>query len=210
MTEETPPEGEHPPQEPPAGQQPAAGSMRFQDPATTTPREPTVAEQRARRKAIAEEEARQAAEATARQEAERKAATRRKILIGSGVTVGLVGVVAAWYVVGTPQEVNAVCTDATGTVQPDQYCDDSYITSHGGHYDSGSGLWILPLGLGGGQYRYNYGGTGSIGQHVSGGSYTKPSGNTSIKTASGKTVQRGGFGISSKTSSGGSGKSGGS
>lgn len=184
--------------------------MRYQDPGTTKPREPTLAEQRARRKAIAEEEERAAAEAVAREEAERKASTRRKVLIGGGVTVGLVGVVAAWYLVGTPDEVNAVCTDANDTVQPDDYCDDTYITSHGGHYDSVSGLWILPYGGGFNQYRYNYGGTGTIGQHVSGGSYTKPSGNTSVKTASGKTVQRGGFGISSKSSSGGTGKSGGS
>ncbi|TVT25729.1 hypothetical protein FNH06_01530 [Amycolatopsis acidiphila] len=184
--------------------------MRYQDPDSTTPREPTLAEQRARRKALVEEEEREQAEAQAREVAQRKAATRRKVLIGSGVTVGLVGVVAAWYVVGTPDEVSAVCTDANGVVQNDQYCDDSYMSSHGGHYDSVSGLWILPLALGGGQYRYNYGGTGTVGQHVSGGTFTKPSGNTTVKTSAGKTVQRGGFGISSKSSSGGSGKSGGS
>jgi hypothetical protein len=184
--------------------------MRFQDAESTTPREPTLAEQRARRKALVEEEEREQAEALAREEAERKAATRRKVLIGSGVTVGLVGVVAAWYIVGTPDEVSAVCTDASGTVQNDQYCDDDYVASHGGYYNSGSGLWILPLGLGGGQYRYNYGGSGTIGGPVSGGTYTKPAGNTTVKTSAGKTVQRGGFGISGKSSSGSSGKSGGS
>ncbi|HVW40449.1 MAG TPA: hypothetical protein VHC18_03770 [Amycolatopsis sp.] len=204
MTEDTPPEDRQPPEEP------QRGSMRFQDAESTKAREPTLAEQRARRKALAEEERREAEEAQAAAEAERKASTRRKLLIGSGVTVGLVGVVAAWYVVGTPDEVSAVCTDANGVVQNDQYCDDDYVASHGGHYDSVSGLWILPLGLGGGQYRYNYGGTGTIGSPVSGGTFTKPSGNTTVKTSSGKTVQRGGFGISGKSSSGGSGKSGGS
>lgn len=184
--------------------------MRFQDPGSAKPREPTLGEQRARRKALAEEEEREAAEALAREEAARKAATRRKVMIGSGVTVGLVGVVAAWYLVGTPNEVNAVCTDGSGTVQNDEYCDDSYITNHGGYYNSGSGLWIIPYGVGAGQYRYNYGGTGVIGQHVTGGTYTAPSGNTSVKTSSGKSVQRGGFGISGKSSSGGTGKSGGS
>ncbi len=183
--------------------------MRYQDAESTTPREPTLAEQRARRKALAEEEEREATEAQAREVAERKAATRRKVMIGSGVTVGLVGVVAAWYIVGTPNQVSAVCTDANGTVQPDQYCDDSYITSQGGHYDSGSGLWILPLALGGGQYRYNYGGTGAVGTHVAGGTYTAPSGNTTVKTNAGKTVQRGGFGISGKSSTGGTGGTGG-
>ncbi|MTD56360.1 hypothetical protein GKO32_20605 [Amycolatopsis sp. RM579] len=183
--------------------------MRFQDAESTKPREPTLAEQRARRKALAEEEEREAAEAQAREVAERKAASRRKVMIGSGVTVGLVGVVAAWYLVGTPEQVNAVCTDGNGVVQNDEYCDDNYIASHGGHYDSGSGLWIIPYGIGAGQYRYNYGGTGAIGQRVAGGTYTAPSGNATVKTSSGKTVQRGGFGISGK-SSGGSGKSGGS
>lgn len=184
--------------------------MRFQDPESTTPREPTLAEQRARRKALLEDEEREAAEAQAREVAERKAATRRKVLIGSGVTVGLVGVVAAWYLVGTPNTVNAVCTDANGIVQPDQNCDDTYVASHGGHFDPVSGLWLIPLVNGGfGQYRYNYGGTGTIGTPVAGGTYTKPSGNTTVKTNTGKTVQRGGFGISGKTGGIG-GKSGGS
>lgn len=186
--------------------------MRYQDAESTKPREPTLAEQRARRKALLEEEEREQAEAQAREVAERKAATRRKVLIGSGVTVGLVGVVAAWYLVGTPDTVNAVCTDANGIVQPDENCDDAYVASHGGHYDPVSGLWLIPLVNGGGfgQYRYNYGGTGTIGRPVSGGTYTKPSTNTTVKTNSGKTVQRGGFGISGKSSTGGTGKSGGS
>ena len=206
MTEDTPPEDRQPPEE-----EPPRGSMRFQDAESTKPREPTLAEQRARRKALADEERREAEEAQARAEAERKAGTRRKLLIGSGVTVGLVGVVAAWYLVGTPEQVSATCTDSNGVVVEDNDCDDAYIASRGGHYDSGTGFWILPLATGGfSQYRYNYGGTGTIGRPVSGGSYTKPSGNTTVKTSSGKTVQRGGFGISGKSSSGSSGKSGGS
>ena len=204
MTEDTPPEDRQPPEE-----EPPRGSMRFQDAETAKPREPTLAEQRARRKALADEERREAEEAQAREEAERKAGTRRKLLIGSGVTVGLVGVVAAWYVVGTPDEVSAVCTDESGVVQPDENCDDSYATTRGGYYNSSTGFWIIPFGTGFRQYRYNYGGTGTVGAPVSGGTYTKPSGNTTIKSSSGKTVQRGGFGISGKSSSG-IGKSGGS
>ncbi|WAL65447.1 hypothetical protein ORV05_31915 [Amycolatopsis cynarae] len=193
MTEDTAPEGQQPPAD-----HAARGSMRFQDPESTKPREPTLAEQRARQKAIAAEEEREAAQA----ETERKAAGKRKVLIGSGVTVGLVGMVAAWYLVGVPNETTAVCTDANGVVVPDDNCDETYLTSHGGHYDSGTGFWILPLGNSYGQYRYNYGGSGRIGSTVVGGSYTKPSGHTTVKTSSGKTVQRGGFGISSKSSSG--------
>ncbi|MFD2418154.1 hypothetical protein [Amycolatopsis pigmentata] len=193
MTEENPPES--------PDEEPAHGSMRFQDPETTKPREPTLAEQRARRKAMEEREEAEAARA----EAEAKAATRRKVLIGSGVTVGLVGVVAAWYLVGTPQEVSAVCTDDSGTVVADDNCDDNFVTAQHGHYDSGTGFWIIPLANGGyRQYRYNYGGTGVVGSHVAGGSYSAPSSHTTVTTKSGTTVQRGGFGIS------GSGKSGGS
>jgi hypothetical protein len=192
MTDEKPPES--------PGEEPAQGSMRFQDPDTTKPREPTLAEQRARRKAMEEREEAEAARA----EAEAAAAKRRKVLIGSGVAVGLVGVVAAWYLVGTPQEVNAVCTDDSGTVVDDNYCDDNYISSQHGSYNSSTGFWIIPWGGGYRQYRYNYGGTGVVGSPVAGGSYTAPSSHATVKTKSGTTVQRGGFGIS------GSGKSGGS
>ncbi|GLY64041.1 hypothetical protein [Amycolatopsis taiwanensis] len=196
---------EHPPTPPPAQppeepEQPKTGSMRFQDAESTRPRKPTVAEARARREREAELERQKAARA----EAEQKAATRRKVLIGSGVTVGLVGVVATWYL-ATPSQVEAVCTDESGTIVQDNYCDESYITSQHGYYNPTTGLWVVPLVTGGfGQYRYNYGGTGSVGSHVLGGSYTAPSGNTTVKTKSGATVQRGGFGISGESGSGGS------
>jgi hypothetical protein len=179
--------------------------MRFQD-SNTRPKEPSLAEQRARQQALAQEER---DEELARQ-ADAKAATRRKILIGSGVTVGLVGLVATFYTVAKPENVTAVCTDSNGVVQNDEYCDESYVTTHHG-YSSG-GFWFIPIPGGGYQsYRYNYGGTGTIGQRVSGGSYDAPSSRANVTTHSGKSVQRGGFGISGKSgSTGGSGKSGGS
>ncbi|GAB3139010.1 hypothetical protein [Amycolatopsis sp. NPDC004378] len=182
--------------------------MRFQD-SNTQPKQPSIAEQRARQQAIAQQER---DDELARQ-ADAKAATRRKILIGSGVTVGLVGLVATFYSVARTENVTAVCTDASGVVQNDDNCDENYVTSHHG-YSSG-GFWFIPIGNGNYQsYRYNYGGTGSIGQHVSGGSYDAPSSRTNVNTKSGKSVQRGGFGISGKSGStggtGGSGKSGGS
>ncbi|SFA85048.1 hypothetical protein SAMN05216266_101837 [Amycolatopsis marina] len=193
----------------PGGEQPRKrGSMRRQDAESTSPREPTLAEQRARRKAMIEEKEREAAEHEAREVAEQKAATRRKVLIGGGVTVGLVGLIATFYTVAQPETVTAVCTDADGTVVDEQYCDEDYAQQQGG-YTSG-GFIFLPIGGfggGSGQYRYNYGGSGTVGSQVSGGSFSKPS-NANISTKSGKSVQRGGFGISSK--SGGFGKSGGS
>ncbi|MEV4051341.1 hypothetical protein AB0J55_09140 [Amycolatopsis sp. NPDC049688] len=192
--------GDQPPPEPPK-----RGSMRFQD-ANTQPREPSLAEQRARRQALADEERN---EELARQ-ADAKAATRRKILIGSGVTVGLVGLVATFYTVAKTENVTAVCTDKDGVVvQNDDYCDDNYVTSHGG-YHSGGFLFLPIPGGGYNSYRYNYGGTGVVGQRVSGGTYDAPSARTNVTTKSGKSVQRGGFGISGKSGSGGSGKSGGS
>jgi hypothetical protein len=196
--------GDQPPPEPPK-----RGSMRFQD-SNTQARQPSVAEQRARQQALAQEER----DAELARQADAKAATRRKILIGSGVTVGLVGLVATFYAVAKPAgEVTAVCTDSNGIVQGDDNCDENYVTSHGG-YSSG-GFLFLPIGGGGyNSYRYNYGGSGAIGQRVSGGSYDAPSSRTNVNTKSGKSVQRGGFGISGKSGStggtGGSGKSGGS
>ncbi|GAB2741512.1 hypothetical protein [Amycolatopsis magusensis] len=198
MTENTP-GGTQPPD------QPKRGSMRFQDAESTTPREPTLAEQRARKQALAAERDREITEQQTRAEAERKASTKRKVLIGSGVTVGLVGLVAAWYVAATPDEVTATCTTADGTVvDNDDYCDEGYASSHGG-YHSGGFMFIPIPGGGYNQYHYNYGGTGAPGQKISGGSYTAPS-NANVTTKSGKSVQRGGFGISNSSN----GKSGGS
>ncbi|WP_233620382.1 hypothetical protein [Amycolatopsis sp. WAC 01416] len=196
-------QGAQPPQEPPR-----RGSMRFQDDSTQA-RQPSLAEQRARQQAMAEQERQEVLQAEAARAAEKKSSTKKKILIGTGVTVGLVGLVATFYTVAKPDEVTAVCASKdTEIVQDDRNCDENYVRSQGG-YVSG-GFFFLPIGGFGGpmqSYRYNYGGSGQIGQRVSGGSYTAPPG-ANVSTKSGKSVQRGGFGISGK--SGSSGKSGGS
>jgi len=211
MTEENTPEGTTPSDETPS-QPPQRGSMRFQD-ESTTPREPSLGEQRARRQALIEQEEREASEREEAEVAKRKAGFKRKVLIGSGVTVGLVGLVATYYAVAQPQEVTASCTDSNGiVVADDNNCDETYVTSHGG-YSSG-GFLFMPIGGGGySSYRYNYGGTGVVGQRVTGGSYTAPSNANVTSKTSGKSVQRGGFGISGKSGTGGTGgtgKSGGS
>lgn len=182
------------------------GRMRYQDADSTRPREPTLAEQRARRKAIEEEAERELQEAAERAEVERKAKTRRRVLIGSGVTVGVVAMVATWYVAATPDEVTANCVDNSGVLAANEnFCDENYARSQPGSYYSG-GFWFIPLATGGfGQYQYNYGGSVGPGGRVTGGSTAAPGGRTTVKTSSGKTVQRGGFGISS-----GGSKSGGS
>jgi hypothetical protein len=180
------------------------GQIRFQDPETTKPRPPTLGEQRARRKAIEEEAERESVEV---EQVERKSRLRRRILIGSGVTVGVVALVAVWYSAATPNEVTANCVGNDDVVTQDEnVCDENYVTSHGGYHSGG--FFFLPIPGGGySQYHYNYGGSVGPGGRVSGGSTAAPSGNTTVKTGSGKTVQRGGFGISSGGSKGGSGGS---
>jgi hypothetical protein len=217
MTEENPPEGAAPSDEVTSEQTPSQpaqrGSMRFQD-ENTTAKQPSVGEQRARRQAFIEQEEREEAERQAAEVAKRKSEFKRKVLIGGGVTVGLVGLVATYYGVAQPKEVTASCTDANGVVvADDNNCDEAYVTSHNG-YSSG-GFLFLPIGGGGyNSYRYNYGGTGAVGQRVAGGSYTAPSNANVTSKTSGKSVQRGGLGISGKSGStggtGGTGKSGGS
>ncbi|MFI6300963.1 hypothetical protein ACIBCH_03740 [Amycolatopsis thailandensis] len=196
-------QGAQTPQEPPK-----RGTMRFQD-GSTQARQPSLAEQRARQQALAEQERQEALQAEQARAAEKKSSTKKKLLIGTGVTVGLVGLVATFYTVAKPENVTATCV-RDDIVDNDQNCDENYVRSHGGHVSGG--FFFIPIPGGGGynSYRYNYGGTGAIGQRVSGGSYTAPS-NANVSTKSGKSVQRGGFGISGKSgTSGGTGKSGGS
>jgi hypothetical protein len=205
------PEGARPPQPDDGPTDSASGTIRYQD-ASTERRPPTLAEQRARMQAEEELAARQAV-------ADQRATTRRRVMIGAGVTVGVAALVAGWYTLASPASVTARCAVAgTGgdanTVVADQNCDPAYATAHNGYVSNG--FVFIPL-VGGGfrQYHYYYGGTGTIGQRVSGGSFTAPS-HATVRTGSGTTIQRGGFGITGKTggiggSSGGTGgKTGGS
>jgi hypothetical protein len=187
-----------PPYVPPAPQGPPApggrGQIRNQEPGVTKPRPPTLAEQRARALAIEQEREQQLA---LEAEEKRRKKLRKRLLIGGGVAVGVVGVVAIWYAASSPDEVEAQCTQDDVVVE-DQYCDESYARSHGG-YTSGGFIYI-----GGSSYRYHYGGSGvPVGQKVSGGSYTVPKG-ANVTTKSGTVVQRGGFGVSGGSKSGGS------
>jgi hypothetical protein len=192
-----------------AGGGPRQGTVRFQD-ESTKPRPPTLAEQRARQQA---EEAEREREIQAEQDAEAEVARRahrKRVMIGAGVTVGIVAVIGGLYLASSSSnDVTARCTANSGTdngtVVQDQYCNEDYVTSHNGYISNG--IIFLPIVGGGGytQYHYYYGGSGNIGQRVSGGSFTQPSSGT-IKTGSGSTVSRGGLGVSSKSgSSGGSG-----
>jgi hypothetical protein len=173
------------------GQPSPGGSMRFQDPATTRPRPPTVGETRAREKA---ERKRREIE-KARVEAELKRHQRNRRLMGGAAAVGVVGVVAALgYWALSPRSVTAQCVQEDGTggpvVVPDNYC-----TGHSGGL---GGIFIYS----GHQYRYYYGSTGTVGSRPMGGTTVKPK-DTTVKTSSGDTIQRGGLGSKLSGSGGG-------
>jgi hypothetical protein len=200
-----PPDG----QDDPAGpdeQLPRPGRMRFQD-ETTTPREPTLAERRAREVAARRQEEAERQRLADEDVTRRK---RKRILVGAGVTVGVVALIAVGYAVAQPdEEVVAHCVDENNVVVDDANC--STPAAGGGYY--GGGFIPIFIGAGGRQYHYNYGGAGTVGTTVSGGTTTVPRDSTRVTTPSGKTVSRGGLGVGSggSTSSGGyGGKSSGS
>jgi uncharacterized protein YgiB involved in biofilm formation len=102
--------------------------------------------------------------------------------------------------------VAARCVDDSGVVVDDSNCVTPAASS--GNYH-GVGFYPIFIGAGGAQYHYNYGGSGSVGQPVSGGTTTVPRDSTKVTTSSGKTVSgssvsRGGLGSSSSGSSSGS------
>ena len=192
---------------------PPQGSMRFQD-ETSRPREPTLAERKAREQA---ERRQQEAAEQAEADAQRSRTRRKRILIGAGATVGLVAVIAIGYAIAQPDEdVSARCVDDSGVVVDDSNCVTPAASSS--NYHSGGGLYPIFIGAGGAQYHYNYGGSGSLGQPVSGGTTTVPRNSTRVTTPSGKSVSvgssdssggksgvsRGGLGSSSSGSSSGS------
>ena len=192
---------------------PPQGSMRFQD-ETSRPREPTLAERKAREQG---ERRQREAQEQAEADAERSRTRRKRILIGAGATVGLVAVIAIGYAIAQPDEdVSARCVDDSGVVVDDSNSVTPAASSS--NYHSGGGLYPIFIGAGGAQYHYNYGGSGSLGQPVSGGTTTVPRNSTRVTTPSGKSVSvgssdssggkssvsRGGLGSSSSGSSSGS------
>ncbi|MFC5996199.1 hypothetical protein ACFQE5_18500 [Pseudonocardia hispaniensis] len=185
------------PSDRPQDQPERPGRMRFQD-ETTVPREPTLAERRARQQA----ERRAREEAAAKLAADTASRTKRKrVLIGTGVTVGVVALIAVGYsVANSGRSVEARCVDENNVVVDDSNC---VTPASSTTYHSGGGFFPIFIGAGGRQYHYNYGGTGSIGQVASGGSTAQPR-NATVKTPSGKTISRGGLGVSSGGSKSGS------
>jgi hypothetical protein len=176
------------------GDQPSSGgSMRFQDPATARPRPPTVGETRAREKAERERKELERAQF----EASVKRYHRNRRLKGGAAVVGVVGVVAGLgYWALSPRTVTAQCVqeDSSGgpIIVPDSNCSGS---STGGP----SGFFFYS---GGHQYRYYYGSSGTVGSRPAGGTTVAPK-DTTVKTSSGSTIQRGGLGTKFSGSGGG-------
>lgn len=107
----------------------------------------------------------------------------------------MVGAVALGYYALRSDDVRADCVaieDGQEIIVDDQFCDGT-PNSSGVFIYAGSGK----------QYRYYYGGSGSKGDRISGGTTVKPKG-ANITTSSGKTVQRGGLGSKFSSSSSGS------
>lgn len=193
------PNPEIPQFQPPPPPQDPQGSVRWQDPATAKPRQPSVAEARARDKAQKAREAEEEIERVKAEKARKRAATGKKVLIGSAVGVGVVAVVAAGYAIfHRDDRISASCVkDGTNEVVPDSYCSS-------GHSSGGSTFFYA-----GSSYRYYYGGSNSgVGSIAHGGTLTLPKGTTATTKSgtsiskSGSSVSRGGFGSSSSGSSG--------
>ncbi|MGO4617110.1 hypothetical protein AB4305_21165 [Nocardia sp. 2YAB30] len=180
---------------------PRRGSVQRQEAGVTKPRPPTVAEARARDKARKHAEQAQQAAAAAEEAKKRK---RKRVMIGGVAIVGVAGLVGGGYLayraLTAPDRVTAYCVKTENgqeVVVDDDHCGDGrpgFVSNSGG----GPGLIVLG---GGPQYRYYYGGTGTVGKPPTGGTTVTPR-NAEIKTKSGTTVQRGGLG--SKSTGGGS------
>ena len=145
----------------------------------------------------------------------RKKKVRKRVLVGGGVAVGVVALVAIVYAASQPDEVEAQCVDPQGVVVPDDNCGGS---QQGGYYNS-SGVFV-PIFIGGfgNQYHYNYGSRARPwGRSPQGGTTAPPAAGTSVRsgtsgsslgsTSSSGTVSRGGLGVGG-SSSGTSGSSG--
>jgi hypothetical protein len=134
--------GDEPKDGPPARR----GRMERQD-AGTTPREPTLAEKRARLQAERRRRDEER-EAALKQEASHK--KRKRILIGAGVTVGVVALIAVGYAVtGADETTEARCTDEHNVVVDDSNC--ATPAAGNGGYIAGGGFFPIFIGGGGRQ-----------------------------------------------------------
>lgn len=182
---------------------PSRGRIRQQD-ESTAPREPSLAERRAReRKLESDREAVRIKDARSKK--------NKRILIGTGATVGVVALIAGIYAASSDdEEVESRCVDENNVVVDDSNCQQPAAQNSG---YGGVGFFPIFLGGGGRQYHYNYGGGGGLGQVATGGTTAVPRDGTSVRSGtsgSSGTISRGGLGVTSGGSKGGSSGSSGS
>jgi hypothetical protein len=148
------------------------GNIESQD-GSTEPKPPSPAA--ARRRLIAEDarERKQAEDARHRK-------IRKRVMIGSGVAIGVVAIAAIAYWSSPGGSTQAHCVDSNDQPVSANYCDSG---SHVGSF----------FFFAGSQYHYYYGGSVSPSGRYTGGSLAAPK-SGGIKTDSGKTIRRGGFG----------------
>ena len=174
--------------------------MRQQD-ENTTPREPTLAERRAReraeRRGREEEEQRVADEAAGRKK-------RKRILVGAGVTAGVVALVAVGYAVAQPEEeIEAHCVDDSGVVVDDSNCAVPARTPPLLRRGRRSPSSRFSSAAAGGSTTTTTAAPARSASACSGGTTTVPKDGTPVRTSSGSsTVTRGGLGVSKSTSGG--------
>ena len=154
-------------------------------------------------------------------EPQRSRTKRKRILVGAGVTVGVVALIAVGYAVAQPdEEVQAQCVDderAWSSTTPTASPRVDGTSTYGG----GAAFFPIFIGAGGRQYHYNYGGTGTArrpgqrGHHrpcprTAPGCARRPARDEHRRfgrpEGSGS-VSRGGLGSASRQSSGSSGRS---
>ena len=187
---------------------PQSGTFRVQNPDTAVPREPSLAESRERDRvrreaAVAFEQA-----LAQKQQDEQRKRRRKTMLISGGVGLGLVGVLAASYIVASNSTDSesyeqAQCVNEDNIVVDDRYCSDNTNGSVG---PGGMFLFFVA----GNSYRYSYGSNAPVGspangsiQPQAGKNYANTSGNQVTKNGStGGPVNRGGLGSSSGSKNG--------
>ncbi len=129
----------------------------------------------------------------------------KRILIGTGATVGVVALIAGIYAASSDdEEVESRCVDENNVVVDDSNCTQPAAQNSG---YGGVGFFPIFLGGGGRQYHYNYGGGGGLGQVATGGTTAVPRDGTTVRSGtsgSSGTISRGGLGVTSGGSKGGS------
>jgi hypothetical protein len=111
---------------------------------------------------------------------------RKRIVVGAGVMVGVLALVVVGYLVAAPgTAIRAHCVDVeTKVIVEDTNC----VTPAGAGVPNVDTAHPIFVGSGGRLYRYNFGGTGSLGRPVEGGTAAVPKKGVPVITSSGRPI----------------------